>query len=614
MQAEGQQMVRLIKKWVIVKFITIFLVFIPIPLILSGVYIYKNEVNTLITNNTNKNLQLTEQIAKKIDDNILRYILTVSSITNENSTYNGPQSIIDRVNILRTLTNEADRLALRQQIDSDLNYLFNYTTDLTGITFVYKDNQYYSFNNRYAFEPSRIKLSSWYQEMVRNNEHLRVLGKVNDSLFSNVHSGEQSLAIATLVYNQYTEDNEVALVFITFKDTAFEKVFFGLQLSQVGRLDILSESGDIVYSKDDQVEPIKKSMHLFTNNYGWQIYRSNKDQLLMTYYTVPSTRWKVINTTSLNELTQNINQVISVVVTAFSFTLLVFMIVFFTSIYRTLLRPIHKLIHHMSSLEENNFKGRLQLSGYDEVAKLYKKFNKMVEHIKLLILRIDREKEEKLQLELQALQYQVNPHFLLNTLNSISMMADFYGAQHIKKMTASLSTLLVNTLSKGGMYTSIEEEFNTLSSYADIMKLRYGDRFEVILAIEPSAQELYILRFLLQPLVENSILHGMGDIYKKLNIHVNAKRNGPYLELSVNDDGVGMTKSQIETLLKHHNEKNSGFNHIGIHNVNKRIKLNFGEEYGLEIYSDEESGTLMKLILPALTRDMIPSAEGDPNV
>ncbi|WP_181873740.1 sensor histidine kinase [Paenibacillus prosopidis] len=605
------------KKWVIVRFVTIFLIFIPIPLILSGVYIYRNEVNMLITNNTNKNLQLTEQIAKKIDDNILRHILTASSITNENSTYNGPQSIIDRVNILRTLTNEADRLALRQQIDSDLNYLFNYTIDLTGITFVYKDNQYYSFNNRYAFEPSPIKLSSWYQEMVRNNEHLRVLGKVNDSLFSNVHSDEQSLAIATLVNNpnhQYTEDNEVELIFITFKDTAFEKEFFGLQLSQVGRLDILSESGDIVYSKDDQVEPIKKSMHFFTNNYGWQIYKSNKDQLLMTYYTVPSTRWKVINTTSLNELTQNINQVISVVVTAFSFILLVFMIVFFTSIYRTLLRPIHKLIHHMSSLEENNFKGRLQLSGYDEVAKLYKKFNKMVEHINLLILRIDREKDEKLQLELQALQYQVNPHFLLNTLNSISMMADIYGAQHIKKMTTSLSTLLVNTLSKGGMHTPLEEEFNTLSSYADIMKLRYGDRFEVILVIEPSAQELYILRLLLQPLVENSILHGMGDIYKKLNIHVNAKRNGPNLELSVNDDGVGMTKSQIETLLKHHNEKNSGFNHIGIHNVNKRIKLNFGEEYGLEIYSDEESGTQMKLILPAITRDMITSAEGDIHV
>jgi two-component system sensor histidine kinase YesM len=106
----------------------------------------------------------------------------------------------------------------------------------------------------------------------------------------------------------------------------------------------------------------------------------------------------------------------------------------------------------------------------------------------------------------------------------------------------------------------------------------------------------------------------MGDIYKKLNIYVNAKRNGPYLELSVNDDGVGMTQNQIETLLKQHDEKNSGFNHIGIHNVNRRIKLNFGEEYGLQIYSDEETGTQMKLILPAITRDMIPSAEGDPNV
>jgi two-component system sensor histidine kinase YesM len=267
----------------------------------------------------------------------------------------------------------------------------------------------------------------------------------------------------------------------------------------------------------------------------------------------------------------------------------------------------------MSNLEKNNFNARLQVIGYDEVAKLNKTFNRMVDHINLLFQRIEREKEEKLQLELQALQYQVNPHFLLNTLNSISMMADMYGAQHIKKMTVSLSTLLVNTLSKGGMHSTIEEEFNTLSSYADIMKLRYGDRFEVLFTIEPSAQELYILRLLLQPLVENSILHGMGDIYKKLNIHVHAKRNGAYLELTVSDDGVGMTRNQIETLLKRHHEKNSGFNHIGIHNVNRRIKLNFGEEYGLDIYSEVESGTQMKLLLPAITRDMIPLAAGDPH-
>ena len=609
-------MLPIVKKWVIVKFVTIFLVFIPIPLILAGIYMYKNQVTTLVTNNTNKNLQLTEQIAKKIDDNILRYILTASSITNENSTYTGPQSIIERVNSLRIMPNETDQLALRQQIDHDLNQYFNYTTDLTGITFVYKDNQTYSFNSRYSLEPSLLKSSSWYMEMIQNNEHLRVLGKVNHSLFSSVNeSGEQSLAIVSFVNNrQFTGDNEVELVYITFRDTAFEKVFFGLQLSQVGRLDILSESGDIVYSKDDQVEPIKKNMRSFTNDYGWQIYKSNKDKLLMTYYTVPSTKWKVINTTSFNELTQNVNQVISLVVTTFSFILLVFMIVFFTSIYRALLRPIHRLIHHMSDLEENNFNGRLKVFGYDEVAKLYKKFNKMVDRINLLIQRIDQEKEEKLQLELQTLQYQVNPHFLLNTLNSISMMADIYGAQHIKKMTTSLSTLLANTLSKGGMYASIEEEFNTLRSYADIMKLRYGDRFEVTFTIEPSAYELNILKLLLQPLVENSILHGMGDIYKKLNIHVTAKKNGPYLELSVIDDGIGMTKDQIETLLHHQNDNHSGFSHIGVHNVNRRIKLNFGNQYGLEIHSELESFTQIHLKLPAMTREMIPSTAGDRDV
>ena len=609
-------MIRLMKKWVIVKFVTIFLIFIPIPLLFSGIYIYKNEVNTLITNNTNKNLQLTEQIAKKIDDNILRYILTASGITNESSTYEGPKSLIDRVNLLRTLTNEADRLALHQQIERDLNYLFNYTNDLTGITFVYKDNQAYTLDSRYILDPSHLKASSWYQEMVQNNEHLRVLGRINHSLFSNDHSGGQSLAIAALVDNyQYTNENEVELVFITFRNTVFEKVFSGLHLSQVGRLDILSESGDIVYSEDDQVEPIKSSMHFFTSDYGWQEYKSNKDPLLMTYYTVPTTGWKVINTTSLNELTHTIDQVISVFVTAFSFILLVFMIVFFMSIYRTLLRPIHKLINHMSVLEENNFQGRLPLSGFDEVARLYKKFNKMVVRINLLFERIEREKEEKLQLELEALQYQINPHFLLNTLNSISMMAGIYGAQHIKKMTASLSTLLGSTLSKGGLYSSIEEEFDTLSSYADIMKLRYGDRFDVKLIIEPSAYELYILKLLLQPLVENSILHGMGDTYKKLNIIVNAKRNGPYLVLTVMDDGIGMTRKQMDTLLDYHDKENkSGFNHIGIHNVKKRIKLNFGEEYGLEIDSELDIGTTIQLILPAMSREMIPPTEGDTDV
>ena len=129
------------------------------------------------------------------------------------------------------------------------------------------------------------------------------------------------------------------------------------------------------------------------------------------------------------------------------------------------------------------------------------------------------------------------------------------------------------------------------------MKLRYGDRFEVTLTIEPSAYELNILKLLLQPLVENSILHGMGDIYKKLNIHVTAKKNGPYLELSVIDDGIGMTKDQIETLLHNQNDNHSGFSHIGVHNVNRRIKLNFGNQYGLEIHSKLESFTQIHLKL-----------------
>lgn len=601
-------MLKLMKRKVLVKLIVIFLLFIPVPLVLAGVMLYKNFVDIMVNNNTNKNLQLTEQIAKKIDENILRYVFTASSLISENNPLDSSPGIIESVNKWSLTTDEAKKLDLTNQINSKLSYFFNYTTDLTGITFIFKNNEYYTYNSPIPVDPALVKESLWYKEMKEKSESIRVLGRLKNSLYtSSRDNANYSIAIASLVnHAAYVSDKEVELIYITFKENTFEKMYAGIKLSKVGRIDIITPEGESISSKDSTILDIQKQKHTFTEDYGWLDYHQDNEKLLMTYYTVPSTRWKVVNTTSYKELTNDINRVMLIIIFVFIFIVLLFVTVFFTSTTRTVIKPIKRLIRQMSRIEAGDLRTSILVRGEDELAHLNASFNRMVEEINNLITNIDNEKTEKLQLEIQSLQYQINPHFLLNTLNSITMMASIQGVDNIKLMTEALSRLLINTLSKGGIYTTIEEEFVALNSYAYIMKFRYGDRFDVLFHIEPEVKELYMLNLLLQPLVENSILHGMDDVFVKLEIGVFAKKVDNTLEIHIIDNGIGMNGDQIEALIGHTGDGNKGFNKIGVNNVNQRIKLNYGESFGLAIQSEPGSGTNITLKLPLIHEGNLP--------
>lgn len=593
------------------KFIVIFSLFIPAPLILAGEMLYLTFVDTLISNNTNKNLQLTELIAKKIDENVLRYIYSASSIISENNTMNASPSIIGNINKWRAATDDYQKLMLSLQINSQLSYFFNYTTDLTGITFIFKDNGYYTYNAPIPVEPALLKSASWYSNMKENNESIRVLGRLKNSLYTGSRdNGEYSIAIASFVNNAaYVNPSEVELIYITFKENTFEKVYSGIQLSKVGRIDILTPEGEPVSSKDDKITSIQRQQHLFSKDYGSLNYHLDNDKLLMTYYTVPSTHWKVVNTISYNELTQDVNRVMLIIIGVFAFIILLFVTVFFTSITKTVVNPVKKLIRQMSLVEKGDLNTLVPVHGQDELALLNKTFNRMVGEINNLITNIDMEKTERLQLEIKSLQYQINPHFLLNTLNSITMMADIHGVDNIKMMTDALSKLLNNTLSRDGVYTTIAGEYEILQSYAYFMKFRYGDRFDITFHVPPEISQCYMLKLLLQPIVENSILHGMVDVFEKLEIGIFARQVGQSLEIRVVDNGIGMTPIQAAGLVQNRRETNSnhGFNKIGVNNVHQRIKLNFGEAYGLTIQSEQGKGTTVILTLPLINDDSLPT-------
>ncbi|HBF36613.1 MAG TPA: hypothetical protein DDW50_04765 [Firmicutes bacterium] len=580
---------------IIWKLVVIIVLFIPIPVIVAGIILSKTFSNMLMENDQKKNLQLTEQIAKKINEDTLRFVISVSKVMNDDD-------IIPSLNQWELTQGRLAKFNLTGQIDKKLSYYFNYTTDLTGIYFIFKNNDSYSYKSPLPNEVAELKKMPWYKEMALKNEPIKILGRIKNSRFTqNQFNGNYSIAIAGLTNNSaFLSPREVEMVYFVFNEDTYDNIYSRLGLTHIGSLDLAAADGTLITSNNNSIGKIFKETALFRNDYGWFRYRKNKSDILITYYTVPITKWKVINSIPYRQLTDKLHRVMAVIFIVFITVAILFLIIFFTSVIGTVVLPITNLVKQMKKVESGNFQTSVVIRGQDEIALLNRSFDNMVKEIQNLIKKIDAEKSEKLQLEIKSLQYQINPHFLFNTLNTITMMAEMHGVSNIKKMTDALTKLLLNTLAKEGMFTPLEQEFDTLESYSYIMKLRYGDRFDISSHVDEEMKDTFVLKLLLQPIVENSILHGMSDVFDKLLIHIEAKQVDHNLLITITDNGVGMRPEKITSVLQENESRGNTYNRIGLFNVHQRIRLNHGPKYGLTITSTLGQGTTVTLLLPVI--------------
>ena len=220
----------------------------------------------------------------------------------------------------------------------------------------------------------------------------------------------------------------------------------------------------------------------------------------------------------------------------------------------------------------------------------------------LMEQKISFEKQKK-DYEYQVLQSQINPHFLYNTLNSIKWMATIQHAPGIAEMTTSLAHLLKSIAKGTTTIVSLKDEIQLLDDYFTIQKYRYGGAITLTYDIEdPALTNIQILRFTLQPIVENAIFHGIEPkgLAGQIQIHI-FRRETSIIQIDVTDDGIGMDRETIQQVLsKETTEKSQFFRQIGIASVNRRIQYNFGEQYGLSITSEPGNFTTMTILLPEL--------------
>lgn len=262
---------------------------------------------------------------------------------------------------------------------------------------------------------------------------------------------------------------------------------------------------------------------------------------------------------------------------------------------RSIVKPVDKIKDRMNEVAHGDLSVRISQieKGKGEFSEIADSFNYMVDRLEKQVAEIRAMEQKKHLLELDFLRTQINPHFIYNTLSSIRFYVEMGKNEEAEDMLIDFSKILRKTLSKSETMITLREEIETLNHYINLQKARYRDRFEVVFDMDEDTLTSLLPDFILQPIVENAIFYSLKED-KVCHIQIRSWREERILYVSVKDDGIGMNQQKLSTVL----EKNLNINKVGIKNVNERLKLNFGDAYGLRIESQEGQGTEVILIMP----------------
>lgn len=389
---------------------------------------------------------------------------------------------------------------------------------------------------------------------------------------------------------------------LAISEMEFAKILQRLVVVNGIKAYIINDSGVILSSTDSNELGTQLELYKYIKENGSESIDTvefENERYIINSQKLAHSGWSVVQIIPGNILFSEISSMRNMIIGIN----LAFLLVFFGVSYliaKSISSPINRLSAASKEIAAGNLQTRVSVTGRDEMAQLSVNFNNMAEEIGELIKRNKEDEKTKRELELQMLYAQINPHFLFNTLNSIRWMADASKVFNVSKIIIALVNLLKNSIIKKNEYISIREEIENVKNYIYIQKIRYMSIFEGEYHIEESILECKTIKLVLQPIVENSIIHGFEGISYKGIIKINGYRDGDKIKLTVSDNGVGMNEEQLKKLLCGDVDKRGYLSGIGISNVNERLILHFGSNYALNIKSAPGEGSTTEINIPLM--------------
>lgn len=442
----------------------------------------------------------------------------------------------------------------------------------------------------------------WYKNAMEKTENMHYSTPKVQNLFSYAdYKYKWVITLSRAVEINKGKETEQGVLLIDMKYSGIEQILDRAKLGNNGYVYLIDRDGEIIYHPRQQ---LIYSNLLEENNEVAATYKDGNcteiflgEERVITVKTVGYTGWKIIAVTPQKAIKLNYYQttVFAGLIIAFTIVVIVFMNIFIST---RISGPIKELEYSMKKLEKGYLDAEIYVGGSYEIEHLGKTIKKMVSQMKKLMADIVEEHESKKKSELDALQSQINPHFLYNTLDAIVWMVENEKQSEAVRMVTALARLFRISLSKGKNMISVKDELEHVRNYLTIQQMRYKNKFTFDIIAEPEILEMTTIKLLVQPLVENAIYHGMEymDGEGEIIIKAYVKEEGLYIEVA--DNGLGMPQNVVDRLLiDTHTVKSKGSG-IGLKNIQERIQLSFGSKYGLIIESEPDEGTIMTIYLP----------------
>ena len=445
----------------------------------------------------------------------------------------------------------------------------------------------------------KISTQEWYLDALQKPEG----PLLTSSHVQHIVSGERPwvITLSRGLRNFSNGGEKEGVFFIDLNYSAISELCDQNTIGTKGYVFILDESGNIVYHPQQQqlynelqtenisliMDTDEDTVLTGTGNNGklYSISRSDK------------TGWTVVDCTNVRELLSKSRQAQSIYVLT-AVVLVIVALLFSRFMARSITFPIQKLRDSMKKVQEGDFSvSDVVVDSRNEIGSLTKSFDVMTHRIQELMEQNVHEQEQKRKSELKALQSQINPHFLYNTLDSIIWMAEGKKNEEVVLMTASLARLLRQSISNEDEVVPIANEVEYARGYLTIQKMRYKDKLEFQIDVDPSILHIPLIKLVLQPIIENAIYHGLKYKESKGLLIIKGFPKDGNAVLQVIDDGVGMDEETLAHIYDRH-KVNYHSNGVGVYNVQKRLKLYYGEDYGITYESVVGKGTTATITIP----------------
>ena len=400
---------------------------------------------------------------------------------------------------------------------------------------------------------------------------------------------------------------------ISIDESKIKDSYMNIINNSTSSIGIINSSG-IVFSNSDN-ELIGKNSDVLEQIYGKGMldrnydYRISGKKLISVY---PSRKMGYIFY-RVDELDEFNLQMRALVVNIVIVTLISLIVAFFVAMVfvSRIINPLRQLKQNMMLVEKGNFENKVEITSEDEIGDLAKVYNNMIQKIKLLVENIRILERKKRESELYVLQTQINPHFIYNTLSTIKWLAVKFGEIELSNLVSNFGMVLRSSISIGKQFVTVFEEIQCLKSYSEIQRVRFDRKFEIIFEVDESILSCVVLKFVLQILLENSIVHGIEPKKGTGMIKVICRPQEGKLFFCVEDNGVGIAPEKLQELReKLQSEHFEGFDKsIGLLNLKERLRIYYGEEFEVQIESTEDTGT--KVFFHTPVQWEVPSNEND---